>query len=147
MTSKERMILAMLNRQPDRIPVAPDMSNMIPCRLTGRPFWEIYLYRNPPLWKANIDAVKYFGFDGWLPIFSDMEVIDENLYIVFEDETKIITRRMERENGREVWSPMVTVYPVNNPPTHLNADKVGIGERSKWYKPIERKIIQKNLLK
>lgn len=57
----------MAGRQPDYVPVAPDTSNMIPCRLTGKPFWEIYLYNNPPLWRAYIDAVKHFGFDGWLP--------------------------------------------------------------------------------
>jgi len=61
------MMTAMAGRQPDYVPVAPDTSNMIPCRLTGKPFWEIYLYNNPPLWRAYIDAVKHFGFDGWLP--------------------------------------------------------------------------------
>jgi len=66
MTSKERMLLAMGNKEPDMVPVAPDISNMIPCKLTGKPFWDIYLYNDPPLWKAYIDAVRYFGFDGWL---------------------------------------------------------------------------------
>ena len=67
MTSRERMIIAMKGGQPDCVPVAPDTSNMIPCRLTGKPFWDIYLYQDPPLWQAYINAVKYFGFDGWLP--------------------------------------------------------------------------------
>jgi uroporphyrinogen decarboxylase len=39
MTPRARMIAAMGNEQPDQVPVAPDMSNMIPCRLTGKPFW------------------------------------------------------------------------------------------------------------
>ena len=64
MTSKERMLLAMTNRQPDMVPVAPDISNMIPARLTGKPFWDIYLYEDL-LYEAYIDAVRYFGFDGW----------------------------------------------------------------------------------
>jgi len=67
MTSRERMLIAMTGGQADRVPVAPDISNMIPCRLTGKPFWDIYLYQDPPLWRAYIDAVRYFGFDGWLP--------------------------------------------------------------------------------
>jgi len=67
MNSRERMITAFSNRQPDMVPVSPDISNMIPCRLTGKPFWDIYLRNDPPLWKAYIEAVKYFGFDGWLP--------------------------------------------------------------------------------
>lgn len=66
MTSRERMLIAMRNGQPDRIPAAPDISNMIPCRLTGKPFWDIYLYQDPPLWQAYMDAVEYFGTDGWV---------------------------------------------------------------------------------
>jgi len=45
--------------------VAPDISNMVPARLTGKPFWEIYYFGDPPLWKAYIEAVRYFGIDGW----------------------------------------------------------------------------------
>ena len=65
MTSRERMITAFKNRQPDMVPVSPDMSNMIPARLTGQPFWDIYLYNDPPLEDAYIEAVRHFGFDGW----------------------------------------------------------------------------------
>jgi len=49
------MLVAMRNGQPDCVPAAPDMSNMIPCRLTGKPFWDIYLYHDPPLWMAYGD--------------------------------------------------------------------------------------------
>ena len=66
MTSKERMLTAMRNGRADRVPVAPDISNMIPCRLTGKPFWDIYLYDDPPWWQAYIQAAKHFGIDGWL---------------------------------------------------------------------------------
>jgi len=65
MTSKERMLTAFRNQIPDRVPVAPDISNMIPCRLTGKPFWDIYYHNDPPLWRAYLDAVRYFGMDGW----------------------------------------------------------------------------------
>lgn len=65
MTSKERMLTAMVGKQPDMVPVAPDISNMIPCRLTGKPFWDIYFSNNPPLWRAYIEAVRYFKMDGW----------------------------------------------------------------------------------
>lgn len=65
MTSKERMMCAMKNGTPDRIPVAPDISNMVPSRLTGKPFWEIYVNNNPLLGHAYMDAVRYFGMDGW----------------------------------------------------------------------------------
>ena len=65
MTSKERMLTALSGGRPDRVPVCPDISNMIPSRLTGKPFWDIYLFQNPPLWKAYADARRHFGFDGW----------------------------------------------------------------------------------
>jgi len=63
--SKERMLAAFWNEQPDMVPVAPDTSNYIPCRLTGKDYRDIYLHKDPPLWEAYIEAVKYFGFDAW----------------------------------------------------------------------------------
>jgi uroporphyrinogen decarboxylase len=64
MSRKERLLAAYANKTPDRVPVTPDISNMVPCRLTGKPFWDIYYRQDPPLWQAYIDAVKYFGIDG-----------------------------------------------------------------------------------
>ncbi len=72
MTSRERVVTAMRNGKPDRVPVAPDISNMIPARLTGKPFWDVYVDEKPPLWKAYIDAVDRFGIDGWF-IYGDMQ--------------------------------------------------------------------------
>lgn len=65
MTPKERMLAACRKRVPDRVPAAPDISNYIPCRFTGKPFWDIYINENPPLWKAYLEAVKELGIDGW----------------------------------------------------------------------------------
>lgn len=66
MTSRERFMTAIRNEQPDRVPVCPDISNMIPCRLTGQPFWDVYHAGEPPLWKAYLAALDYFRFDGWV---------------------------------------------------------------------------------
>jgi uroporphyrinogen decarboxylase len=71
MTSKERMIAALTCNIPDRVPVAPDFSCMIPCRLTNKPFWDILLYSDPSLWKAYLEAIKYFETDGWF-IYGDI---------------------------------------------------------------------------
>lgn len=65
MTKRERMITTLSNKEADRIPVAPDISCMIPCKLTGKHFYDVLLYSNPPLWKAYIDALDYYDFDGW----------------------------------------------------------------------------------
>jgi uroporphyrinogen decarboxylase len=59
------MVTAMLNKKPDMVPVAPDFSSYIPCKLTGKPYWDIWYHHNPPIWKAYIDAVRYFKIDGW----------------------------------------------------------------------------------
>jgi uroporphyrinogen decarboxylase len=59
------MLTAMTGGRPDRVPAAPDISNMIPCRLTGKPFWDIYMQGDPPLWRAYVDAARHFGIDGW----------------------------------------------------------------------------------
>ena len=92
MTSKERMLIAMKNGQPDMVPVSPDISNMIPCKLTGKPFWDIYLYRNPPLWKAYIDAVRCLGFDGWL---SDDRVLNSIFKESESDLEEVIVQKTE----------------------------------------------------
>ena len=104
MTSKEGMLTAMTNGKPDMVPVAPDISNMVPCKLTGKPFWDIYLYQNPPLWKALIDAVRHFGSAGWMwsvtgyspyvshaSLFGDGPVGDE-----VKSETVIVMKTDER---------------------------------------------------
>ncbi len=65
MTPKERMLTAFRNQQPDRVPASPDLSNMVPAKLTGKPFWDIYLHEDPLLWRAYIEAVKYYRIDGW----------------------------------------------------------------------------------
>lgn len=122
MTSRERMITAMWNKIPDMVPVAPDISNMIPCRLTGKPFWDIYLYEDPPLWLAYINAVRYFEFDGWFT-YGELIFNYRNDYI--ESDRKIISRTEERIVERiscstpagELW--WEATYYKDNPPTRI----------------------------
>ena len=65
MTSRERMMITLRNGQADRVPVAPDISVMIPVRLSGHDFWQADLRGDPPIWRAYMEAVRYFGMDGW----------------------------------------------------------------------------------
>ncbi len=151
MNSRQRMLTAMRNGTPDRIPVAPDISNMIPCRLTGKPFWDIYLYQDPPLWQAYIDAAKYFDIDGWLPNLDgfwlpdpavpppppDPELQQETV-IVEHSAERLVTRGYSQKKGQaKVWSPQVTVYPRSDPPTTLSAAKVGMAQPPSRWDPIE----------
>lgn len=118
MTKRERMMLALSNKTPDRVPCAPDISNMVPCRLTGRNFQEIYVRSNPPLWKAYLDAVRYYDIDGWF-CYGEIDYKSEN---VCTAGSKIYS-----ENGNEIiWTVIhtpkgdinqkVCCYP-GNPPT------------------------------
>lgn len=119
MTPRERMVLAMCNQQPDRVPVAPDISNMIPARLTRKPFWEIYYFNDPPLWQAYIDAVKYFGIDGWF-IYGDMQYQwPGDRKEAIEDMRKTSDRWIVRYRGRidhYVYTHETTFY-IADPPT------------------------------
>ena len=36
---------------------------MIPARMTGKPFWDLYLRNDPPIWEAYIACAKHFGID------------------------------------------------------------------------------------
>jgi uroporphyrinogen decarboxylase len=150
MTSRERMLCAMMNRQPDRVPVAPDISNMVPCRLTGKPFWDIYLYQDPPLWRAYMDAVEHFGLDGWVHALDGFYVRDpaapppapsdvkRETVIVEKTADRIVTRAYTQRKGQgQEWSPLVTVFPRQDPPTTLLAHKIGMGPKPGRTWPIE----------
>jgi uroporphyrinogen decarboxylase len=66
MTSRERFLTAMRGGIPDRVPVAPDISNYIPAKRTGLPFWDIYFNGATPLWKEYLKTMDYFGGDYWV---------------------------------------------------------------------------------
>ena len=149
MTSRQRMLTAMRNGIPDRVPVAPDMSNMIPCRMTGRPFWDIYLYQDPPLWQAYIAAAKHFGIDGWIYSLDGFwlpdpaapagasDVLQETV-LVERTEERLVTRGYTQRPGQEkAWDAYVTVYPRYDPPTRLLAEKVGMAPPPAHWEPIE----------
>lgn len=123
MTSRERLLKTLNREIPDHVPVTPDTSNMIPARLTGKPFWDIYLYQNPPLWLAYIDCVKHFGFDGMLNLpvqFDDLGEADNTLKeaIVFKNDERIVTQSYKNVDGSMEWSKTVNVYYRDNPPSH-----------------------------
>jgi uroporphyrinogen decarboxylase len=48
------------------VPATPDISIMIPCRLTRKPFWKIEVDEDPSLTSAYIHAARFFGIDGWM---------------------------------------------------------------------------------
>lgn len=119
MTSRERMITAMKNECPDRVPVAPDISNMVPVKMTGKPFWDIYIDEDPPVWRAYLDAVERFGIDGWF-IYSDLRfTFDGEKAAEISSISKTADRRVVTWRGEKAGIPYdyeVTYY-IDNPPT------------------------------
>lgn len=147
MTSRERLLKVLQGGIPDHVPVAPDTSNMIPARLTKKPFWDLYLYQDPPIWKAYIDCVKYFGFDslmdGYVQInFDELGEIDDRWeeVIVFKSSERIVTQKHLKEAKDKVWQDTVTVYYVDNPPSYgIDPFSVGLPAIPEKYEPVREK--------
>ena len=119
MTPRQRMMAAMRRQTPDRVPAAPDISNMIPCKLTGKPFWDIYRYNSPPLWEAYIEAIKRYGMDGWF-IYGELEY-KYSYEVIMEQQT--VSHTKDRLTERKIYHTPAgdltetVVYPVKDPPT------------------------------
>jgi len=147
MNSRERLIKVFNREIPDCVPVAPDFSNMIPAKLTGKPFWELYLFKDPPIYMAYIDAAKKFDIDslmdGYAPILFDNEIAKEDFeeVIIRQTDNRIITQRYDRSKStihKKAWEGTLTVYYRDNPPTHnLKPEMIGLGTVPKSYKRIE----------
>ena len=132
-TSRARLLAVLHGEVPDCVPVCPDISNMVPARLTGKPFWDVYVYQDPPLWKAYIDAVKRFGIDGGFEVYSfgdlfgDAEEVWEDRIVHRYDDGSFVTQAFRAETGQ--WAEHVRVHTAANPPA-TNIDPVKIGLRA-----------------
>ncbi|MHB1483931.1 MAG: uroporphyrinogen decarboxylase family protein [Saccharofermentanales bacterium] len=121
MTSRQRMMTALTGGIPDRVPCAPDMSYMIPSKLTGKPFYDVLLYQNPPLWKAYIEAIKHFGTDGWF-IYGGLSYKSNPEYTYKRDISKdgegnvIAAEIFDTPKGKLTSR---TIYPEQNCDTHI----------------------------
>lgn len=128
MNSRERLLTVLNGKIPDHVPVMPDLSNMVPAKMTGRPFWDIYLYQDPPLWRAYLDCLKYFGFDSLWDAYYVSVPLDSNgsdsgnpdikTAVVYKSEDRIVTQRFENINGKRHWHSTVDVYYIADPPTN-----------------------------
>jgi uroporphyrinogen decarboxylase len=136
MTHRERLLTALGGGVPDCVPVAPDFSNMIPARLTGKPFWDLYLYNDPPIWEAYIAAAHHFDIDslmdGYFPLtFAEERAADAEeweRFIVRRTPERILVQASRLVKGRRRWRPTVDVYYVSDPPTFgVPVKKLGLG--------------------
>jgi uroporphyrinogen decarboxylase len=145
MTSRERLKKVLSGEIPDCVPVAPDFSNMIPAKLTGKPFWDLYLYNDPPIWEAYIECAKYFDIDslmdGYFPLTFPEETAEQPDWkraIISKNEERIIVQDYYRENGKYVWKAEVTVYYRSDPPArNIAPTKIGLPETPSEWEPLE----------
>ncbi|MCD6322834.1 MAG: hypothetical protein J7L77_07380 [Clostridiales bacterium] len=147
MNSRQRLNAVMNRHIPDCVPVSPDFSNMIPAKLTGKPFWELYLYNNPPIYMAYIDAAKKFDIDslmdGYAPIKFEEEIAEDasEEVIIYQTDDRIVTQKYDLNKStihKKVWEDTVTVYYRDNPPTYnLKPGLIGLDNSPKSYKRIE----------
>ena len=70
MTPKERIVAAFRGEQPDLVPVSPELWDVIPIRVSGRPWHEFSAtsFGRTPLWRAQLEAYRFFGCEAWVPV-------------------------------------------------------------------------------
>ena len=144
MTNRERLLTVLRGEIPDCVPVAPDFSNMIPARLTGKPFWDLYLYNDPPIWEAFIACANRFNIDavmdGYFPFRWPSDPVDPRLwetFIVSRDPSRIITQDSYIENGHRIWKDNVTVYFIADPPSQgVKPGKLHLPDIPTRYEPV-----------
>ena len=118
MTSKERMLAAIRLDVPDRVPCTPDFSNMIPCKLTGRPFWDIYYYGKLDFYDVYCRAAKYFGIDGWYQTganFYRENAFDVERAVESMTSERLVVRSVLHFDEGDLTEK--TTYYVQDPPT------------------------------
>ena len=98
MTSRERFLTAVKNQKPDRVPACPCLSYMVPAKRTGKPFWDVFLRNNPPVWKAYLSAVDYFGIDGRM-IYGGLEYVHDKKEVATE--TSVIEKNSDKIHGKK----------------------------------------------
>jgi len=118
---------------------------MVPARLTGKPFWDVYVYRDPPIWKAQIDALKRFDIDGGfelnrmgpVDVFFPPDAIvptEERVVKRFADGS-FVTQSFHRPTER--WAPNVIYYTAGNPPgINIHPSKFGLPDTPTEWEPI-----------
>ena len=131
MMPRERLLAVLHGEMPDCVPVCPDISNMVPARMTGKPFWDIYVYQDPPLWKAHIDALKHFDIDGGFELydfgdlFGDEDPKWERKIVHRNEDNSFVTQDYCEATGE--WGRYVVVHTADNPPaTNVLPHKIGL---------------------
>ena len=77
MNWKERYLTSINHKEPDIVPIAPEMWFLVPARITGLPYYEVGLcglfvpeLHKIKCWESQLQCDKFFDTCGWIvPIF------------------------------------------------------------------------------
>ena len=115
---------------------------MVPCRRTGKPFWDIYAYQDPPLWKAHIDALKSYDIDGGFEVYDFIDDVFpddaspwEQRIVKRFDDGGFVTQPFNRESDH--WHRDVKVFTADNPPgANVNPEGLGLPANPTEWEPM-----------
>lgn len=125
---------------------------MIPAKLTGKPFWNMYLFQDPPMWMAYIDCARFFNIDAIMDCHVDVVTeIDGRFFggfgeyfpdikeaIIIRKNDRIITQKYRETQSERQWLPLVSLYYIDNPPDeNLHPSKIGLPDIPSSYEDIE----------
>jgi uroporphyrinogen decarboxylase len=116
MTSRERLLTAMRNETPDRVPVAPDISMYLPLRHSGCTLQDFWTgpKTGVPHWQAYLDAADYYGLDAWTaPVFG-LPLIHEDAPVEWHHHSQVDPAR----------DALVSTAVVRTPEGDLNQESV-----------------------
>jgi len=119
----------MRRQQPDHVPACPDLYEMIPVRLTGRPTWDVLVYQDPPIWKARMDSHTYYGTDAFIPLFVPMSERNK-MAVLFRDDEKLIVREFVEDDDGPQWSPFARIFERVPPHARVEADSLDLDTTS-----------------
>ena len=120
LSPRQRLMITIAGGRADRVPATPDFSNMIPAKMTGKPFWEIYMNDNPGLYRAYCKAAKYYGIDGWYHAGDAVRFKQKNYPSLSRTVTNRTEERItERFNYSTPAGDLIEelTYPIADPPT------------------------------
>ena len=114
MTAKERILTAMRGDVPDTVPVQVGMSQMVPAKMTGLPWWDIFLFHKVELWRYQLELIKRFQLDGYLyaGLQRTPHADDRRTYqpvIVRQDAEYIVQRTTVHTPEGDLWEEVT--YP------------------------------------
>jgi hypothetical protein len=131
-TPKERITTAFANGKPDRVPVSPELWDVIPLKVSGRPFWEAggTCFSKVPLWQLQLEAYQYFDCEAWIPVepgISEEQISMLDISSVFQNPDLIVTETVYKNSKGSLHDTKHSVFnydlwPVERPVKNLFKD-------------------------